>query len=420
MTPTRAFLCAAAACLLFALPLHAQALRPGQWKGHMYSPARQLVDVTLTVQPARDALEATLTTALGEFTLSGVEDGSNGFSFIWNPGFEMECRLLEDDAGRYQGACKDYRGRIGPVLLAPPGRAVTPDDFDLDAAFAVWGTRPEPEPEAPAPEPPPPPPVGAPVDLGGRALSMYEAGSGPVTVVFESDVGDLLEGWAEVLRALAPDARVVAYDRAGLGASTPAETRGPRTPDAIADDLYAMLEQAGLAPPFVLVGHRAGGLYVRRFAERYPDAVAGLVLVDPIHEAEATRLRALDAGSYDAYRKGQEGLHRLAPPAVQREHEGVRAVLDAGTFGGETLPAVPLVVLTAHRTVEAPRWVGETAQGQEARRALHAALADAWPQGIHRVVEAPGSYLHQVAPEAVVEAIRQVLETAEAAPAQDY
>jgi pimeloyl-ACP methyl ester carboxylesterase len=34
----------------------------------------------------------------------------------------------------------------------------------------------------------------------------------------------------------------------------------------------------------VLVGHSLGTFYARRFAQRFPDQVAGLVLLDPGHE----------------------------------------------------------------------------------------------------------------------------------------
>jgi pimeloyl-ACP methyl ester carboxylesterase len=80
--------------------------------------------------------------------------------------------------------------------------------------------------------------------------------------------------------ALAPSARVCVYDRAGLGWSDP--SNGPRTPTAIAADLHTLLTNASVPGPSVLVGASVGGKYIRLFAEQYPDAVAGLVLVDAV------------------------------------------------------------------------------------------------------------------------------------------
>jgi pimeloyl-ACP methyl ester carboxylesterase len=36
--------------------------------------------------------------------------------------------------------------------------------------------------------------------------------------------------------------------------------------------------------PYLLVGHSLGGAYVQRYAQRFPDEVAGLLLLDPAHE----------------------------------------------------------------------------------------------------------------------------------------
>jgi pimeloyl-ACP methyl ester carboxylesterase len=81
---------------------------------------------------------------------------------------------------------------------------------------------------------------------------------------------------------LAQSVRTVSFDTAGLGFSDPG--RLPRTTDAIVSDLHAALTAEGIGPPYVLVGHSAGGLRMRRFAALYPEQVAGMVLVDSVTE----------------------------------------------------------------------------------------------------------------------------------------
>jgi pimeloyl-ACP methyl ester carboxylesterase len=85
--------------------------------------------------------------------------------------------------------------------------------------------------------------------------------------------------------------RVVVYDRAGIGWSDPAG-RGWGTCDDRAEELRGLLDAAGIEPPYVLLAHSMGGIFARRFAVRYPDAVAGMVLVDSSHENQAGRLHA--------------------------------------------------------------------------------------------------------------------------------
>jgi pimeloyl-ACP methyl ester carboxylesterase len=85
------------------------------------------------------------------------------------------------------------------------------------------------------------------------------------------------------------------YDRAGRGWSDPAAS----PPDAgqIATDLHTLLARAHVPGPYVLAGHSFGGLYVRTYAAKYPEEVAGLVLVDST-AAHNTPVSPSKAGSY--------------------------------------------------------------------------------------------------------------------------
>jgi pimeloyl-ACP methyl ester carboxylesterase len=78
--------------------------------------------------------------------------------------------------------------------------------------------------------------------------------------------------------------RLCAYDRSLLRASTT---------QAMVDDLHRLLTNANLQPPYILVGHSAGGFTLRVFAHDYPDEVAGLIFVDSSHPDEAAQFRAV-------------------------------------------------------------------------------------------------------------------------------
>jgi pimeloyl-ACP methyl ester carboxylesterase len=97
--------------------------------------------------------------------------------------------------------------------------------------------------------------------------------------VFESGSGAGVEAWERVFPDVAGFAPVVSYDRAGIGQSEPDGHRP--TPQHVAKNLYALLEEVGAMPPYVLVGHSLGGPFIRMFAGMYPDKVGGLVYVDP-------------------------------------------------------------------------------------------------------------------------------------------
>lgn len=87
---------------------------------------------------------------------------------------------------------------------------------------------------------------------------------------------------------IAEFARVVAYDRSGLGWSEP----GPNSRDArsIARELRTALRSADLPGPYVPVGSSLGGLYALAFADEFPEETAGVVLVDSMHPDQWERL----------------------------------------------------------------------------------------------------------------------------------
>jgi pimeloyl-ACP methyl ester carboxylesterase len=132
------------------------------------------------------------------------------------------------------------------------------------------------------------PPPGKLVDVGGHRLHIHCLGEGSPTVILEAASGGMSAHWALVQQQVARATRVCAYDRAGLGWSE----SGPKPRDArqISSELHTLLGEASIDEgPNVLVGHSYGGLYARMYADRYPNEVAGVVLVDSSHPEQFTR-----------------------------------------------------------------------------------------------------------------------------------
>ena len=122
------------------------------------------------------------------------------------------------------------------------------------------------------------PPPGQMVGVGGHSLHINCVGRGSPTVVLDAGSGGFSAHWVRVQREVSGTTGVCSYDRAGMGWSE----MGPEPRDAkqISIELHTLLKGANIEGPYVLVGHSFGGLYVRTYAARYPDEVAGVVLVD--------------------------------------------------------------------------------------------------------------------------------------------
>jgi len=157
------------------------------------------------------------------------------------------------------------------------------------------------------------------INIGGRRkLYLLEKGSSGPTVLFEAGIAATNLNWFHIQEAVSRFASTASYDRGGLGWSS--KCRTARTPANITVELHKMLEEAGIKPPYILVGHSFGGLVMRRFALNYPHEVSSVVLVDPMRCEEWPPLAPgkqceIDRGkrlSRFAIPIAQVGLARLA------------------------------------------------------------------------------------------------------------
>jgi pimeloyl-ACP methyl ester carboxylesterase len=122
------------------------------------------------------------------------------------------------------------------------------------------------------------------VKVNGRNFNIYQKGfekrqkNAPV-IIFENGMGVGLGNWDTVIDQIAKFAPVLAYDRAGIEKSD--KVYQMPTVKVVADNLKSLLTTLNIAPPYILVGHSMGGVYIRGFAGFYPNDIAALAFVDP-------------------------------------------------------------------------------------------------------------------------------------------
>jgi pimeloyl-ACP methyl ester carboxylesterase len=140
------------------------------------------------------------------------------------------------------------------------------------------------------------PPPGQMIDLGSHQLHLYRTGKSGPAVVLEAGLMSTILSWGGLQQRLSETFQVVSYDRAGLGWSEMGPM--PRTADRMVDELRSALEKAGIPPPYILVGHSFGGLLHQLFASRFPEEVAGMVLIDSVAPSEWDPLSEHDARNF--------------------------------------------------------------------------------------------------------------------------
>jgi pimeloyl-ACP methyl ester carboxylesterase len=230
------------------------------------------------------------------------------------------------------------------------------------------------------------------VDGGGHLVRMRVDGAGSPAIVCEIGLGGALEEWAVVQQQVAKFTRVVTYDRIGSN-----HHQSKLTGSDVAHKLRQALKNAGVEPPYILVGQSFGGVYNRVFASLYPQEVAGLVLLDPSQE-DFIEWMTIHHPGRQISRKDTTGWP---------EGAGIWDTLHELKTAG-TLPDVPTVVVTGARPGDDPLrrkvlpvWVRS-----------HAAFVKTRPQGRHYLAHNSGHGVHVEAADLVIKIIREMVESA--------
>lgn len=283
--------------------------------------------------------------------------------------------------------------------------------------------------------------------VDGRDLWAYRSGTGSPVVVFMPGAGGMGLDFLLAHDMVAELTTSVIYDRAGTGWSD--DVPLPRGLDDVVDELRALLRSLGLPGPCVLVGHSLGGAYVHRYAQRFPEEVSALLLLDPAHPdwdaympdhlKMATTATLTATGEPDLPELTDDLLRHVravltttfAPlPDCVREQlvdrhvsaerlltgvlEGANVLsLLAALREGGPLPDVPLVVLSAtavdaNQTMFQPEDL--VREQIAASHLLYEAVVAQAPRGEHRSVDdASHVSIPMARPDAVAQAVRDLL-----------
>ena len=216
-----------------------------------------------------------------------------------------------------------------------------------------------------------------------------------IPVVFENGLGGKMEWWEKVIPEISNDTTTFVYNRPGYGKSDLALT--PRDGIHVVDELRSLLQSKELRPPYVLVGHSLGGLYMQLFARRYPNEVSALILVDSTHPEQFK-----GKGDPENWPSWFRLTYNLATSAVEKQelnaiNETGEAILSLPPFTGK-----PVIVLSASQPMKVKSELADDAN--EKRKDL----VRLYP-GAKQVWVDSGHVIPLEKPESIISAIREVI-----------
>lgn len=231
--------------------------------------------------------------------------------------------------------------------------------------------------------------------IGNRNVEFALTRHDTVPVIFENGLGGRMEWWKEVLPEISKDTTTFAYNRPGYGNSDPVST--PRDGLHIVDELRALLRSQGLKPPYILVGHSLGGLYMQLFARRYPEEVSALILVDSTHPQQLDGEGALEKHSFLV-----RGILGILIVGTAKDELDMLPQTGKQVLALPTLSNKPVFVLSASKPLEEKSKIADDAN--EKRKDI----ARLYP-GAQQVWVDSGHVIPLEKPESIIHAIREAL-----------
>lgn len=240
-------------------------------------------------------------------------------------------------------------------------------------------------------------------------LEYVLSGEGPPNIVLLNGAGVTLPGWGRLYPAIEAIGRVLAWNRFGVSGSS--RPRLPQTGTVVVDSLRELLAALELRPPYLLVGHSLGGLHAQLFARRFPDEVAGLVLIESTHARDRERLKGHEGRLAKVLGGVLSVPQRIFRANLHSEMDWIdataREVEAAGPF-----PPVPLAVVSGGQAP--PKWLAPPEQ-LRIKREHQLALATLSPRGRQVIAARSGHFPQLTEPRVVLDAVREVAREAASA-----
>ena len=161
-------------------------------------------------------------------------------------------------------------------------------------------------------------------------------------------------------------------------------------------ELRSLMQRAGVKPPYVLVGHSLGGIYMLDFAQRYPEEVAGLVLVDTRHPLFSQTCEGRGIGGCYL----PEPIRLLLPAHVRQEYDDAHTDRPPAVLG-----TTPLAVVS-----RSPMHGSGSREWHRLWQEMQRDLAELSVNSRLIVAKDSGHYVQKQEPERVLDAVEWVME----------
>ncbi|RKD73223.1 pimeloyl-ACP methyl ester carboxylesterase [Sinobaca qinghaiensis] len=294
-------------------------------------------------------------------------------------------------------------------------------------------------------------PVGHYYRVKDRRLLLDRAGIGSPAVVFLPAAGMIGLDYLNIHKETGKHTTSVIYDRAGTGWSD--QVKLPRSAREVTNELQHLLHAADIPAPYLFVGHSLGGIYAQRYAQRFPEETAGMLLLEPPHEDFLTNTPTFEkrylpgqavvilrtlltykqsfrriyeqmfTGWPDTIRKPLIDYHLRTLSKTMTERKNLKSELYAELREGGSLPNIPLLVFSVTeidpftKLITSPSFLRRfITPFNNSKKIIYSKLAASVKYGEHHILNNAGhATIHTDSPDEILKAIQYLLDLSKAA-----
>ncbi len=245
------------------------------------------------------------------------------------------------------------------------------------------------------------------VKIKGKKQRVFDVGEGNPPVIFIMGSGSWLEHFDSVQTVIAQSNRTISYDKPGIGKSEMIDE--PRTLENMTDHLRQILDERKINHPVILVGHSLGGMIARYFEIKFPNRVAGMVLVDPADEYLSKEIRKVQSEKLNNYLDSLlSAMQKDTTLSIgQREEIRYYENVDSVLRTVKTSTKIPVILIESNKIVEEDFMTEDVT---EVKKNVYRRLQQ--EQIPHMTIvstDKSGHFIQLDEPHLVINAIRQVI-----------
>lgn len=238
------------------------------------------------------------------------------------------------------------------------------------------------------------------INLGEHHIDYQISGSGKYTILLEAGMARDLSDWDAVVQYMAKEAKVIRYSRLGNGKSS--KIKQQFSAEQYAEHSKILLDELDVTQPIIHISHSYGSIIGRIFAEKYPESVKAMMLIEPASEHDLDIMRKIDLAKATQEIKWLKEMDIKDGMANEYlDYWAKRPMPNFTEIGNKPLTLIASIKKWQEPPILLMTNIGRVKMGQQ-----HKAWAESFPQGRAVLTENSYHFIQNEEPELIIKELK--------------